>query len=404
MFNGEYGMRWKNYTSLPEKFKNQRVFDGCGISSFMNVDGTRVSGQKVIDMLCILKDRENGLGAGYAGYGIYPEYKDYYAFHFLFDTENAKSKTLEFLENQGKIIQSEPIPTYLNDDIDNPPIIWRAFFEPRRGKNQNYEEKIVQIVMEINANINNAFVMSSGKNMGVFKGNGWSHEIAEFYKIKDYKAYMWLGHSRFPTNTPGWWGGAHPFNLLDCSVVHNGEITSYGTNRRYLESFGYKCTLFTDTEVIAYLIDLLHRRHEVPISVAAIALAPPLHEEIEKFDQKSQKIFKNIRATYRSAMLNGPFSIVVGISDPVPTMMGLSDRKKLRPLVVGISGDENTVYMSSEEASFKRLMLAKTAFDLKEIWHPKSGTAVIVKLGKGLIKKGLESPLSMNISSPLEVV
>jgi len=38
-------------------------------------------------------------------------------------------------------------------------------------------------------------------------------------------------------------GGAHPFNLLNWSVVHNGEITSYGTNRRYIESYGYKCTM-----------------------------------------------------------------------------------------------------------------------------------------------------------------
>ena len=99
-------MRWENYTSLPEKFRNQRVFDGCGISGFMNIDGTRVSGEKVIDMLCILKDRENGLGAGYAAYGIYPKYKDYYAFHFLFDNDNAKSKTLDFLGKNGKLDRS----------------------------------------------------------------------------------------------------------------------------------------------------------------------------------------------------------------------------------------------------------------------------------------------------------
>ncbi|MFX1289154.1 MAG: glutamine amidotransferase family protein [Promethearchaeota archaeon] len=397
-------MRWENYTSLPETFRNQRVFDGCGISGLINIDGTRISGDTVIDMLCILKERENGLGAGYAAYGIYPEYKDYFAFHFLFDNEAAKSKVLEYLEKHGSIIQSEPIPTKLSHEIDNPPITWRVFFEPISGRNQDEEEKIVQIVMEINDNVENAFVMSSGKNMGVFKGNGWSHEIADFYKVKEYKAYMWLAHSRFPTNTPGWWGGAHPFNLLNCSVIHNGEITSYGTNRRYLESFGYKCTLFTDTEVIAYLIDLLCRRHKIPISIATIALAPPLFEEIEKLDRKSQMIIKSLRATYRSAMLNGPFSIVVGNSDPIPTMMGLSDRKKLRPLVVGISEDENTVYMSSEEASFKRLMLNNINFDLKEIWHPKSGTAVIAKLGKGLIKKGIEHPLKKRIIAPVGVI
>jgi glutamate synthase domain-containing protein 1 len=396
-------MRWENYTSLPERFRNQRVFDGCGISGFINIDGTRVSGEKVIEMLCILKERENGLGAGYAAYGIYPNYKDYYAFHILLDDEIAKAKVLEYLEKRGNIVHSEPIPTKTPTSIDNPPIIWRVFFEPERKYNITIDENIVQIVMDINANIDNAFVMSSGKNMGVFKGNGWSHEIADFYKISEYKAYMWLAHSRFPTNTPGWWGGAHPFNLLNCSVVHNGEITSYGTNKRYLESFGYKCTLHTDTEVIAYLIDLLCRKHKIPLSIATIALAPPLFEEIERLDKDSQLMFKTTRATYRSAMLNGPFSIVVGYSNPIPTMIGLSDRKKLRPLVVGISEDENTVYMSSEEASFRRLILSNNNFHLKEIWHPKSGTAVIAKLGKGLIRNGLEIPVKKKNLSKIEV-
>ena len=204
---------------------------------------------------------------------------------------------------------------------------------------------------------------------------------------------MWLAHSRFPTNTPGWWGGAHPFNLLSSSVVHNGEITSYGTNMRYLESFGYKCTLRTDTEVIAYLFDLLCRKHKIPIEIASLALAPPLFEEINKLENNYKIALKNIRATYRSAMLNGPFSVVVGFSDPTPTLIGLTDRKKLRPLVVGISEDENTIYMSSEEASFKRLMLyPNNKFSFKKIWHPKSGTAVIASLESGLIRNGLEKP------------
>ena len=277
------------------------------------------------------------------------------------------------------------------------------FFDPERDDTSKADEDIVKIVMHINANIENAYVMSSGKNMGVFKGNGWSHEVADFYNIAEYKAFMWLAHSRFPTNTPGWWGGAHPFNLLNCSVVHNGEITSYGTNRRYLESFGYRCTLFTDTEVIAYLFDLLCRNHNLPIAIATITLSPPLFEEIEKLDDKSRFLIKSIRATYRSAMLNGPFSIIVGYSDPVPTMIGLTDRKKLRPLVVGISEDENTIYMSSEEASFRRLMINNDEFRLKSIWHPKSGTAVIAALGNGLIRNGLDIPVKSNNPKVIEV-
>ena len=111
----------------------------------------------------------------------------------------------------------------------------------------------MQCVFYINAHIDGAFVASSGKNMGAFKGVGYPEEIGEYYRIDEYKAWLWTAHGRFPTNTPGWWGGAHPFTLLNWSIVHNGEISSYDTNRRYVEQFGYDCALQTDTEVITYL-------------------------------------------------------------------------------------------------------------------------------------------------------
>ena len=57
------------------------------------------------------------------------------------------------------------------------------------------------------------------------------------------EGYSWTAHGRYPTNTPGWWGGAHPFALLDYSVVHNGEISSYDANRRFIEMYGYHCAL-----------------------------------------------------------------------------------------------------------------------------------------------------------------
>ncbi|MDA2917806.1 hypothetical protein MYX64_13375, partial [Nitrospinae bacterium AH_259_B05_G02_I21] len=73
------------------------------------------------------------------------------------------------------------------------------------------DDILVGTVMRINYDIPGAFVFSSGKNMGVFKGVGFPEEVAEFYGIDEYSAYLWTAHNRFPTNTPGWWGGAHPF-------------------------------------------------------------------------------------------------------------------------------------------------------------------------------------------------
>ena len=40
------------------------------------------------------------------------------------------------------------------------------------------------------------------------------------------------------------------------------EISSYDANRRYIEMFGYQCTLLTDTEVITYIIDYLLRKKD----------------------------------------------------------------------------------------------------------------------------------------------
>src|SRR5660397_271250 len=83
------------------------------------------------------------------------------------------------------------------------------------------------------------------------------------------------GTAASPRTPRGGWGGAHPFAVLDYSVVHNGEISSYGINRRYLEMLGYRCTLRTDTAVVTYLFDLMLRRHGLPVEMACRALASP---------------------------------------------------------------------------------------------------------------------------------
>lgn len=211
--------------------------------------------------------------------------------------------------------------------------------------------------------------------MGAFKGVGFPAQIAEFFRIEEYRAYIWTAHNRFPTNTPGWWGGAHPFTILDWSIVHNGEISSYGTNRRYLEMFGYHCTLLTDTEVVAYLLDLLIRRHRLPIEIACMALAPPFWEEIDRMPPEERDLATAVRVVYGGAMLNGPFAILFAYNGG---LVGLNDRVKLRPLVAAEKGD--MVYMASEEAAIRAICP-----DPDRVWAPKAGEPVIVELEPGVI-------------------
>jgi glutamate synthase domain-containing protein 1 len=224
--------------------------------------------------------------------------------------------------------------------------------------------------MKINREINGAFVLSSGKNMGIFKGVGFSGEIGRFFKLENYRGYAWTAHGRFPTNTVGWWGGAHPFGLLDWSVVHNGEISSYGINKRYLENFGYHCALFTDTEVMTYLIDLLARKHGFGFDIIGRILAAPFWDEIERLPENQRELCKALRITYGSALVNGPFATIIGRSGAI---IGINDRIKLRPLVAARKG--SMLYLSSEESGIREVCQSPD-----EVWMPEAGEPVIGRL------------------------
>ena len=231
-----------------------RIPSGCAIAGIIDKSGARHDGSDILKSIALMHDRSNGLGGGFAAYGIYPDYKELYAFHIMYENTEARNKTEEYLNTYFMSEKQERIPTAKVAAIRDAPDIWRYFVAPHpirlNMSGLDEDEYTMQHVMYINSHIDGAFVASSGKNMGAFKGVGYPEDIGEFYRITDYKAWGWTAHGRFPTNTPGWWGGAHPFTLLNWSVVHNGEISSYDANRRYVEQYGYECELQTDTEVI----------------------------------------------------------------------------------------------------------------------------------------------------------
>ncbi|MCM8772813.1 MAG: glutamine amidotransferase family protein [candidate division WOR-3 bacterium] len=332
-----------------------RVPSGCGVCGIMSKNGQLFSGEKIVKSMCNMIERGNGLGSGFAGYGIYPEFHDNWCFHVMYNSKKNIEIVEKYLKESFDIIHSEPIPTKNGKKFKFVPILHRYFLKIKQEKFNNKmddfseDDLIVNAVMFINRNIEDAFIFSSGKNMGIFKGVGNPDEIGDFYKIYEYKGYLWTAHNRFPTNTVAWWGGAHPFGILDWAVVHNGEISSYGINRRYLENFGYYCTLFTDTEVITYLFDLLHRKHKIDFETIGKILASPFWFQIDRIkDENYKNYLKMLRIIYGPALINGPFAIIVTNSE---YMIGLNDRIKLRPLVAG--EDENFYYLSSEEAAIR---------------------------------------------------
>ncbi len=207
------------------------------------------------------------------------------------------------------------------------------------------------------------------------KASDTPEQIARYFGVEQYSGYLWTAHSRFPTNTPGWWGGAHPFCLLDWTVVHNGEISSYGANRRYLEMHGYHCTMQTDTEVMAYAADSLMRRHQLPVEIAAKIMAPPLWTEIRRMPPEQQALYNTLRAVYAGLLINGPFTVIIAHQGE---MIGLTDRIRLRPLTAAVGG--NRLYLSSEEAPIRLV-----SPELDRVWTPVGGEPIIGRLGQPLL-------------------
>ncbi|MBP1924648.1 glutamate synthase domain-containing protein 1 [Sedimentibacter acidaminivorans] len=354
-----------------------RIPSGCAISGIFSKNRENINGKKIIDSITTMHDRSNGLGGGFAGYGIYPQYKDLYAFHVFYENLNAKLECEKFIENHFDLENLSKIPIRKTASITNEPLIWRYFVAPRHSKlaESQLDEKefTARCVIKINSQINGAYVFSSGKDMGVFKAEGYPEDVGNFYRLEEYNGYCWTSHGRYPTNTPGWWGGAHPFALLDYSVVHNGEISSYDANRRYMEMFGYECTLLTDTEVITYIIDYLVRRQGLTLQEMANVIAAPFWTTIERKDKEEKEKLKYLRNTFSSLLITGPFSILLGFDGG---LMALNDRLKLRSLVVAEKQD--MFYVASEECAIRVIEPNPT-----RIWSPKGGEPIIVTLNGG---------------------
>lgn len=354
-----------------------RIPSGCAIAGVFSKDGERVSGDGIVKAMTSMHDRSNGLGGGFAGYGIYPQYKDLYALHIFYDNMRTREQCEKYIDETFEVVNLSKIPIRKSPKITNEPLIWRYFVAPAHNRlvdsQLDEREYTVRAVLKINRDIDGCYVFSSGKNMGVFKAVGYPEDVGEFYRLDEYEGYSWTAHGRYPTNTPGWWGGAHPFSLLDYSVVHNGEISSYDANRRFIEMFGYKCTLQTDTEVITYIFDYLLRKQKMTLQEAASVIAAPFWSEIEAMPPQEKERLTFLRSCFSSLLVTGPFSVLFGFEGG---MMALNDRLKLRSMVAAEKG--STVYFASEECAI-RMMEPNP----DRIWAPGGGEPVIVTLNGG---------------------
>ncbi len=150
----------KELSIINNLYHDDKVTDACSIFGMMDTSGNRFSGRPVIEAIANMHFRGNGLGGGFAIYGLYPEYSNYYAFHIMYLSRAGQAKVEHLLRQNFNVIETEEVPTKPTPAIVNPPSVWRYFLEVKNEGNngQSEDNYVVDRVMEINTKMEDAFV------------------------------------------------------------------------------------------------------------------------------------------------------------------------------------------------------------------------------------------------------
>ena len=199
-----------------------RIPSGCAISGVFHKDGaprTRAAASWPASRPCTTAP--TAWAAGLPGYGIYPEYQELLRIPCVLRHRRrpARGRVRGLLERHFDVDQ--PVGTMPTRPI-----------AAITGRAQPYgailPRPLPQTLLDSQAGrtgvrgavrhagqhgqIGGAYVFSCGKNMGVFKAVGYPEDVGGILPSGGIRAATaWTAHGRYPTNTPGWWGGAHPF-------------------------------------------------------------------------------------------------------------------------------------------------------------------------------------------------
>ena len=119
--------------------------------------------------------------------------------------------------------------------------------------------------------IDGAEILSVGDALELIKDLGDATVVSDQYGLGDFQGTHALGHTRMATESDVDIRSAHPYwayPFSDVSVVHNGQLTNYWTNRRDLERRGHRFMSNCDSELIAvYIADRMDRGEDLEESM-----------------------------------------------------------------------------------------------------------------------------------------
>ncbi len=342
--------------------------DACGILAILRKpNAPKIDGEKVVEALDIVRFRGSRYGSGYSVFNI--DDSSFLVQSFIVKDGNEKSTLKYVTDKLSELGNIKDVRTKVETDK----IIDIEFELNIERDDINIDRALLKINDELWKKGRIGRIYAWGSHVRVFKGVGYPRPIADLYNVYRYSGDLWVCHTRQPTNSPGYYPyWSHPFSLSDIAVVHNGDISSFGSNMNFLQyTLDFEGFVGTDSECIAFITYKLVREDSLhPETLARLLVGS---------EENSDLVVK-----YLGVRLDGPFAIAIGLYyDDDLYLIAAVDKQKLRPVVIG--EDEHYYYVASEECQIRKI--SPTA----RVWSLEPGGYFIASFKRGIIKYGRKS-------------
>ncbi len=206
-----------------------------------------------------------------------------------------------------------------------------------------------------------AFILSHGKNMLIFKLVGRGEQVVRYYKLEEFPGHIWIGHHRYPTKGRVWHpGGAHPFIGMHEALVHNGDFANYASITEYLKQRNIEPLFLTDTEVSVLLFDLWNRVYRAPLEYVLEAMAPTTERDFEMLPEEKKAAYQTLQSSTIHGSPDGPWFFIIARNDTQNKqyqLIGITDTSMLRPQVFALQqGEESIGLIASEKQAIDALL------------------------------------------------
>ncbi len=359
---------------------------GCGVLGL--ACNMPLAGRHIIPASRQMHNRGNGKGGGIAAAGLDPAQMGVSAevlrTHYLLqvaylqsDPDTRREVEASSIRPHFEIAQAYAVPTLDQGDVEGldvrPPDVWRYFVRvkpdvlarfaeahnltdlaPRAVKDEFVYQNSFRLNQRFYTSLTcpgrkcqgggrqgqRAFVLSHGRDLLVFKIVGYAEQAAQYYRLGDLTAHVWIAHQRYPTKGRVWHpAGAHPFVGLNEALVHNGDFANYHAVTEYLRQRNIAPLFLTDTEVSVLLFDLWDRVYGYPLEVTLEALAPTTERDFDMLPPEKQHLYRAIQASHLHASPDGPWFFIIARSRPDQgqwQLLGITDTSMLRPQVFAL--------------------------------------------------------------------